>query len=312
MSLLRTATVNVPETSPEDPRVGHLLGRGLPDLSKAKVIIVGFPIDEGVRRNGGRVGAAEGPAAIRQALFRMTPDPELHSEFAALLNATVDLGDLLSSGDLESDQAALGRILAPHVKRGAAIVVLGGGHETSLGHFRGYVDAGEAVRVLNWDAHPDVRPLRDGKGHSGSPFRQILEHPSGLCQGYLVAGLARIAIAKAHLDFLASRGGSWIFKEELDRDRIDQIFERMTESTLATFDLDAVDGVAAPGVSAPATAGICPENWLYAAELAGQNRCIRSMDLVELNPRLDLDGRTARLAAATVWHFLRGLCRRKW
>lgn len=312
MSVLRTATVNVPDTSPEDPRVGHLLGRGVLDPSKARVMIVGFPIDEGVRRNGGRVGASDAPAAIRQALFRMTPDPELHSEFLGLLKSTVDLGDLLSSGDLESDQAALGRILAPHLKRGAIVIVLGGGHETSFGHFRAYVDAGEAVRVLNWDAHPDVRPLRDGKGHSGSPFRQMLEHPSGLCRGYLVAGLARIAIAKAHLDFLASRGGSWIFKEELDRDRIDQIFERMTGSTLATFDLDAVDGAAAPGVSAPATAGICAVDWLYAAELAGQNRCVRSMDLVELNPRLDLDGRTTRLAAATVWHFLRGLCRRKW
>jgi formiminoglutamase len=302
----------VPETSPEDPRLGHLLPRGSLDPANAKVMLVGFPIDEGVRRNGGRVGAADGPAAIRQALFRMTPDPELHAEFIELLKSTVDLGDLLSSGDLESDQAALGRILAPHVKRGAIVMILGGGHETSFGHFRGYVDAGEAVRVLNWDAHPDVRPLRDGLGHSGSPFRQILEHPSGLCRGYLAAGLARNAAAKAHLDFLASRGGSWMFKDDLDRRRIGEIFERITEATLITFDLDVVDGSAAPGVSAPATAGIHPDDWLFAAEAAGQNRCVRSMDLVELNPRLDLDGRTARLAAATVWHFLRGLCRRKW
>ena len=34
----------------------------------ADVAIVGFASDEGVRRNGGRVGAVEGPAAIRSAL----------------------------------------------------------------------------------------------------------------------------------------------------------------------------------------------------------------------------------------------------
>ena len=312
MTVLRTASVSPPDTSPEDPRVGHLLGRGSLDPGKSKVMMVGFPIDEGVRRNGGRVGAAEGPAAIRQALFRMTPDPELYLEFIELLQATADLGDLLSSGDLESDQAALGQVLAPHLLRGAVVIVLGGGHETSFGHFRGYVDAGLPIRILNWDAHPDVRPLRDGKGHSGSPFRQILEHASGLCRGYFVAGLARSAVARAHLDYLAARGGSWCFNEDLGRATIDRILERTIEPTFVTFDLDAVDGSAAPGVSAPATGGLAVADWLHAAELAGQNGCVRSMDLVELNPRLDLDGRTARLAAATVWHFLRGLCRRKW
>lgn len=30
--------------------------------------------------------------------------------------------------------------------------------------------------VINLDQHFDVRPLKDGKAHSGSPFRQMLEH----------------------------------------------------------------------------------------------------------------------------------------
>ncbi len=310
MSELRPSTVGLPETSPDDPRVGHLLGRRLDPTTEPDAIIVGFPVDEGVRRNGGRVGAAEGPVAIRQALFRLTPDPRLFSEFGKFLMATDDLGDLVSTGNLEADQAALGRILAPHLKRGAVAIVLGGGHETSFGHFLGYVAAGQPVQVLNWDAHPDVRPLREGKGHSGSPFRQILEHPSRLCRRYDVAGLSPTSVAKAHLDYLELHGGTWLFNEELNATEIDRIHERITESTLATFDLDAVDGSAAPGVSASAILGIPVRDWLHAAERAGQNRCIRSMDVVELNPRFDVDGRTARLAAATVWHFLRGLARR--
>lgn len=38
----------------------------------------------------------------------------------------------------------------------------------------------EAIRkvgIVNIDAHLDVRPLKDGKTHSGSPFRQLLEDP---------------------------------------------------------------------------------------------------------------------------------------
>jgi arginase family enzyme len=33
---------------------------------------------------------------------------------------------------------------------------------------------------------------------------------------------------------------------------------------------------------------------------------VSSADLVELNPRFDRDGQTARLAARTVWEILRG------
>lgn len=32
-----------------------------------------------------------------------------------------------------------------------------------------------SVGVVNIDAHLDVRPLKDGKVHSGSPFRLLLE-----------------------------------------------------------------------------------------------------------------------------------------
>ncbi len=65
--MLRPATVPVPATAADDPRLGHLLGT-VATPADARVVIVGFPVDEGVRRNGGRRGAADGAAAIRQAV----------------------------------------------------------------------------------------------------------------------------------------------------------------------------------------------------------------------------------------------------
>src|SRR5947209_4683156 len=97
MSRLHPVTVPVPDTTPEDPRLGHLLGTATTPET-ARVVIVGFPVDDGVRRNGGRGGAAQGPAAIRQALYRLTPDPENHAEFVSLLGRTTDLGDLAPTG----------------------------------------------------------------------------------------------------------------------------------------------------------------------------------------------------------------------
>jgi len=35
--------------------------------NEGDVVIVGFPFDEGVRRNGGRLGAKGAPAAVRRS-----------------------------------------------------------------------------------------------------------------------------------------------------------------------------------------------------------------------------------------------------
>jgi formiminoglutamase len=296
-------------TEADDPRIGDLLGSA-PTPDMARVVLIGFPVDEGVRRNGGRPGAAEGPAAIRQALFKLTPDAEQFDAFTDLIRRTVDLGDLESTGDLEADQVALGEAIAPHLDRGAAAVVLGGGHETAYGHFLGYANRNRKINVLNWDAHPDVRPLKDGKGHSGSPFRQMLEHPSKTCAGYTVAGLNPPAVAKAHLDYLAERNGIAHFNTAVSFHAIDQIYAWCENATMVSFDLDAVDQTVAPGVSAPAVGGLSVHVWLYAAHAAGRCGTVGSIDVVELCPPLDLDGRTARLAARTVWEFLRGVAAR--
>src|SRR6516162_4042830 len=61
---------------PDDPRLGEIveLWRGdLAALRPGRAVLLGFPQDEGVRRNHGRPGAALAPAAIRHWLYRLTP-----------------------------------------------------------------------------------------------------------------------------------------------------------------------------------------------------------------------------------------------
>lgn len=56
----------------EDPRLGDIIqftnsSSQLPSLqNKYGVALVGFPFDEGVKRNGGRIGSAQGPSAVRK------------------------------------------------------------------------------------------------------------------------------------------------------------------------------------------------------------------------------------------------------
>jgi hypothetical protein len=53
----------------DDPRVGDLLLK-CSSLRELDVALVFFPVDEGVRRNGGRVGAEGGPLQFMTSLQR--------------------------------------------------------------------------------------------------------------------------------------------------------------------------------------------------------------------------------------------------
>ncbi len=296
----------------DDRRLSGFVSFDRDALPRAEVVIVGFPVDEGVRRNGGRVGAAGAPDAVRNALYRLTPNARFYAAFTDLLTRTVDIGNIRPGSSLEEAQEALGRVAAHVLSAGSTLVVLGGGHETSYGHFLGYVEANTPVYIVNIDAHADVRPLVDGRGHSGSPFRQALEHPSGSCVGYTVAGLQKSRVPRRHVEYLRNRKAGMYWREDLRSLSPETVFSatRSDSARMVTLDMDAIDVSFAPGVSAPSTNGLSVDEALAFAAAAGRDHLVRSLDIVETNPLYDHDTCTVRLAAALVWSFIDGLSQR--
>jgi formiminoglutamase len=305
-----------------DVRIADLLEMGAAgrDLKvggeKPSFVMIGCPVDEGVIRNGGRPGASQAPQLIRKYLSGMTPPSERWEDFARLLRNGRDLGDIPEAG-MEEMQEELGSRVAPWITRRVPVIVLGGGHETSYGHSMAYRLAKKPHHILNVDAHCDVRPLKNGKGHSGSPFRQILEDEDSLCRSYHVMGLQPQSVAREHMEYIRSRGGKAVFADRTSCDRISDRLMKLAgakddgSGVMLTLDMDVVDQSDAPGVSAPNISGLPKTVLLATARLAGGNSRVSSMDLVEVNPFFDRDDQTSRLAALVVWHFLLGLCHRQ-
>jgi len=301
----------LPPARPGDVRIGDVIGSRLGADGIPAAVIAGFPCDQGVALNAGRVGAARAPDLIRGALYRFMPRPDAGESFLSLIGSMYDLGNVRPGSTVEKSQALLAEALAPWLSKSVPAIILGGGHEAAFGHFLGYVQSGLAVEILNWDAHPDVRELHGGRAHSGSSFRLALTHPSGLCRGYTVAGLLRHVTAERHLRFLRDMKATAYWGHDVSFGLIDQIFARLSTRCLVTFDMDAVDQAFAPGVSAPAAGGMSPQLWLHAARLAGRCPYVSSIEIVEVNPAYDRDEQTVRLAGLTVWHFLDGLTERR-
>ncbi|QNS08087.1 formimidoylglutamase [Streptomyces xanthii] len=274
---------------------------------------VGFACDEGVRRNKGRQGAAQGPAALRQALASMALPKPLRA---------FDAGDVSVDGTaddaLETGQQRLGSAVAHLVDRGHRVVVLGGGHEVAFGTYSGLeqtraVRAGGRLGVLNLDAHFDLRD--DVRPSSGTPFLQMAQSEArhGRDLNYWVLGISQAGNTQALFRTAQSLGVRYLPDTEcgvLDATRVDAFvdaFLASCELVHLTIDLDVLPAAVAPGVSAPAAYGVPMEVVERVCARVARSGKLVVVDVAELNPEFDVDGRTARAAArlvhrtATTW-----------
>jgi formiminoglutamase len=280
-------------------------------------VLIGFPQDEGVRRNQGRPGAAAAPDEIRRWLYRLTPlDCQTGVNLAK--QTPLDLGNIRIAGSLEATQEALADVVAVVLSSGAIPIVLGGGHETAYGHYLGYVQAQRRVGIINLDAHLDVRPTLAGLGHSGSPFRQAFEHPSQPLprHDYVCLGAQPHSVSRDHLLYVRQGSGIVRWNAEV-REALDTFFQEELDrlagedcSVYLTLDADVVRAAEVPGVSSPNPTGLSGQEVLDCVRGAGTSPRVSSLDLVEINPTYDLDGRSARWAALVIWNFLIGLASR--
>ena len=169
------------------------------------IALLGFASDEGVERNHGRPGAAEGPAALRAALGSLA----LHHE-----HVLYDAGTITTQGtDLESSHERLSDAVEALSRAGHLPIILGGGHETAFGSHRGAFRAQGPLNIINLDAHFDLRTA--DVPTSGTPFKQISELVGHEDFNYTVAGISRPNNTKILFDEAASLGVTVTLDEEL-------------------------------------------------------------------------------------------------
>lgn len=297
-----------------DPRLSDIIRPGI----DGNIVILGFPHDKGVGINGGRVGAAQGPARFRFWLERYGTlyNPENQIDLSPL--SITDAGDIPANLSLEDAHTALAVKTQDILKAGGIPFVVGGGNDQSYPNASALLShcAGQAVGVVNVDAHLDVRPTKDGQAHSGSPFRLLLEDPRFPGGNFVEFACQGSQCSKEHTDYVENKGARILWLEKaLKYGEPDMAFREILgqlnwkcSSIFASFDLDSVRD--APGVSCPAIHGLSSSNALSIAQIAGRHPAVTLFDLSEYNPIIE-DERTGRLAVAMFYYFCLGFASRK-
>ncbi len=297
----------------------HLFETALPALAEGQqgVALLGFACDEGVRRNKGRTGAAKGPQALRAACANFP----VH--FANALQI-IDAGDIVcEDSELETAQAALANAVAKILSQGYRPVLLGGGHEIAYAHVTGiqqHLTTQKKLGIINFDAHFDLR-MPDAAGpSSGTGFWQLSQESRQRLQPfyYLALGIQTMGNTAGLFQSADERGVRYV--------NADAFHFQETEPTLAairefidsvdhiyfTTCLDVFSAAFAPGVSATAFNGILPTGLtLQCYRTILESGKVISSDIAELNPDLDIDNRTAKLAAALVFETISALTKEK-
>ena len=290
---------------PNDPRLGELVKRNPKDYKGADIVILGCPQDEGVKRNGGRVGAKGAPSAIRAQLYKLG--------VAGLERVKLfDLGDTLTGGNLEDIHERHQAIVRQVIRDGKRLVVLGGGNDISYPDVSGLALEHPDLAAFNLDAHFDVRA--DSPRNSGTPYRQLLEEGHLRPERFFEVGYQPHANSSVYVDYLSTLGVGRFSRQQVQTQGIGDLFaDLLNVPATALFwglDMDVVRAADAPGVSAPNPTGLDGRDLTELAELAGGDKRSRVFEISEVNPEFDVDDRTSRLAAVIIWHFIHALQQR--
>jgi formiminoglutamase len=276
---------------------------GNPHPLEGASVLLGFASDEGVRLNKGRTGAQEGPRLLRKALapvaFHRSAPP-------------YDAGDVLCPEEkLPKAQRQLGKGVQVILEQGGRPMVLGGGHETAFGTYRGiraWAGQESVIGVVNLDAHFDLRTYEQG-ANSGTSFMQMLDDVPGKA-AYLVLGLEEAANSPTLFETAQRHHVQWVSQDVLHQptgweQALEQVkaLEKRVDILYLSIDLDVFGAAYAPGVSAINPLGCSPDRLVPIIDYLAQHPKLAAVDICELNPTYDRDQQTAKLAARLVNRF---------
>ena len=298
----------------------------MPPVIPRLVHVIGVPLDLG----GGRRGVDMGPSAVRIA--------GLADRLTGLGIKVVDKGDLDSPIPETREprdsskryireiarvcQRLHARVLKA-LRDGAFPIVLGGDHSLAAGSVGATADfaaeQGEPIGLIWVDAHGDMNtPATTTSGNvHGMPLAALLgPEPAELARiggrSPKVQAERTVIIGVRSLDDLEkarireSQVRLFTMKD-IDRHGIASVMEealaiagRNTRGIHVSFDLDACDPSIAPGVGTPVKGGLDYREAHMVMEMLADSGLLLGLDLVEVNPILDIQNQTAALGAELV------------
>lgn len=284
----------------------------------ATIHLLGVPMDLGA----GRRGVDMGPSALRLA--------KLESILKNLGHTVTDMGNVdlpvpeavpksngLHYANYIADACTNTYTTLKELSGDTFPLVLGGDHSISMGSVAG-VASQQRTGVLWIDAHTDVNsPETSPSGNiHGMPLAHLLGHGDERLLNIWGGGAAvrpedvvfigLRSVDEGERNFVRQRGIKAFTMKEIDKRGLAEVAEeavnylRNLPAVHVSFDADALDPSVAPGVGTPVPGGLNYREAHLLMELLADAAIVTSLDVVEVNPILDIRNKTAQVMVEMV------------
>jgi arginase len=285
------------------------------------VAIIGATLDLGA----GRRGVDMGPSAIRYAGLEARIE-RLGRRCEDWGNVTAAVAEASAVGDervrflpqIKETCERIADLVVLAVEGGHLPLVLGGDHSIALGTLGGLARTNGLGGVLWLDAHGDLnRPETSPSGNvHGMPLAAAL----GLAGPWFESAAFRLpAVDPARVALVGVRALDDAERQQLreldarvftmsdvDRLGVEPVLREALEHVAGdgfvhvSLDMDVLDPEVAPGVGTPVRGGLSYREAHLAMELVAESGLAGSLEVVEVNPILDRENETAKLAVELV------------
>ena len=289
--------------------------------SNGRIAIIGASLDLGA----GRRGVDMGPSAVRYAGLeaRLAELDYVTEDWGNVEGAVPEATDVGSErvrylSEIKATCADVSDLVARAVTTGYLPLVLGGDHSIALGTLGGLARVHGPGGVLWIDAHGDLNrpetspsgnvhgmPLAAALGLAGEEFdADSWQLPFVRPEHVALVGLRSLDEGERRL--LRETGLAAYTMSDIDRAGLERVIGEALEHVTGggfvhvSLDMDVLDPDLAPGVGTPVRGGLSYREAHLALELVAESGLVRSLEVVEINPILDHENKTARLAVELI------------
>lgn len=198
-------------------------------------------------------------------------------------------------------------------------LILGGDHSLSIGSTAAISDQHKKLGLIWIDTHPDIN--LPSTSPSKNPFGMSVAFLLGLIPGAMKdlqqnspaidpANLVYVGLRDVdpgEKELINKHGIKAFSMKEIDMGRVDTVIQeaivhasKNTDGFVVSFDLDVCEPQLVPGTGTPYRGGLTYREAHLIMELLYDSNQMLGLEMVELNPSLDVDDKTADFAIALI------------
>mgnify|MGYP000938560686 CR=1 FL=1 len=281
-------------------------------IGDKEVVFVGIPFDLGTT---GFPGARFGPDRIRKIsanqfeyqadLFTGKSKGWFSFESNKIVLRDIDMIDIgniivqLGEG-FDSFYNRVTEIVGKILEKESFPIIVGGDHSSSYACIRAFRKQYSNLSVIQIDAHTDLGDIIPGiPNNHGNVFTRVMkENLVDHIYQFGFRGMTgkRVDLQNYSLFPLCDliNSDSTRFLDFLDVDR----------NYYVSLDIDVIDPAFAPGTGVPMNGGMEPKLLYEILSQITERFKVVGFDIVEVNPMLDINDQTSRMALEIIFHFL--------